>query len=183
MPELRRDPILGRWIIVSSDRIHRPSDFPRRPQGRTSGGFCPFCPGNEYTTPGEIMAYREGASPPNGPGWSLRVVPNKYPALRIEGNLETTGDLLFQKSDGIGAHEVIIETPDHEMTLATLSVEAVEGLLRAFESRLTDLAGDQRLKYVLIFKNKGPASGATLEHSHSQLISGIDRYAERRTGF
>jgi UDPglucose--hexose-1-phosphate uridylyltransferase len=171
MPELRKDPILGRWVIISSERVNRPTDF-HRPRGRKpGGGFCPFCAGNEYTTPTEILAYRPEGSAPNSPGWSLRVVPNKYPALQIEGSLDPVGEELFLKTDGIGAHEVIIETPEHEQSLSTLSLKEVEALLWAYRSRMVDLEGDSRLQYVLIFKNQGPAAGATLEHSHSQLIA------------
>ena len=88
MSELRRDPILGRWVIVSSDRAGRPTDFRSPRELRHAGGFCPFCAGNEYTTPPEILAVRRDGSQPNSPGWSLRVVPNKFPALRREGDPE-----------------------------------------------------------------------------------------------
>jgi UDPglucose--hexose-1-phosphate uridylyltransferase len=171
LPELRKDPILGRWVIISSERVNRPTDFHRHRSRKAGGGFCPFCAGNEYTTPPEILAYRPEGSDPNSPDWSLRVVPNKYPALQIEGRLDPVGEELFLKTDGIGAHEVIIETPVHEHNLSTLSLKEVETLLWAYRSRLIDLERDPRLEYVLIFKNQGPAAGATLEHSHSQLIA------------
>jgi len=171
MSELRRDPVLGRWVIVSSERADRPRDFRSAPEVRNSGGFCPFCPGNEYTTPPELLALRPDGSPPNGPGWSLRVVPNKFPALRSEGELKRTGDLLFQSLKGTGAHEVIIETPDHNGTLVSLDPSAVVNTLAAFASRMRDLRNDARLEYVAVFKNHGSAAGATLEHSHSQLIA------------
>ena len=118
MPELRKDVITGRWVIISSERGKRPNDFKdQRDKKRT--GFCPFCAGNERTTPREVLAYRgDGASIPDGPGWRLRVVPNKFPALQIEGDLNKAGDGIFDKMNGIGAHEVIIESPDHNATLA-----------------------------------------------------------------
>ena len=171
MPELRRDPILGRWVIISSERTNRPSDYPQGRENRSDKGFCPFCSGNEYTTPPEVLSYRPDGSEANSPGWSLRVVPNKYPALRIEGATHMSGDPLFRRMDGIGAHEVIIETPDHNRELSSLSREEIEGVIWAFRSRLTDLARDVRLQYVLLFKNQGQSAGATLEHSHSQLIA------------
>jgi UDPglucose--hexose-1-phosphate uridylyltransferase len=171
MSELRRDPVLGRWVIISSERAHRPSDFRSSPEVRNSGGFCPFCAGNEYTTPPELLAHRPDGSPPNGPGWSLRVVPNKFPALRSEGDRRRTGDLLFQSMQGTGAHEVIIETPDHDGTLVSLDPAAVVDTFAAFASRIRDLRNDTRLEYVAVFKNHGSAAGATLEHSHSQLIA------------
>src|SRR5512135_3840110 len=122
MPELRKDPITGRWVIISSERGKRPNEFQDQ-HTKKRAGFCPFCAGNERTTPQEVLAYRDAAanSGPNGPGWSLRVVPNKFPALQIEGDLNKQGEGIFDKMNGIGAHEVIIETPDHNATLASLS--------------------------------------------------------------
>jgi len=124
MPELRRDPIHGRWVIISTERGRRPSDFVTE-ERRPIGGFCPLCEGNEDKTPPEIIAFRENGTPPNTPGWTLRVVPNKFPALRIEGELNREGEGIYDKMNGIGAHEVVIETPLHYETLATLPLKAV----------------------------------------------------------
>ena len=169
MPELRKDPIIGRWVIISTERGKRPTDFQEQRE-KKKGGFCPFCPGNEHTTPPEIIANRN-ETPPNGTGWSLRVVPNKFPALQIEGDLEKTGEGIFDRMNGIGAHEVIIETPNHEDTLSTISLHIVEDVLWAYQKRMTDLRNDPRLQYALVFKNEGSAAGASLEHTHSQLIA------------
>jgi UDPglucose--hexose-1-phosphate uridylyltransferase len=170
MPELRKDPIHGRWVIIATERGRRPSDFAiERPHA--TGGFCPLCEGNEDKTPPEVLSYRNDGTPPDSPGWSLRVVPNKFPALRIEGDLDREGEGMFDKMNGVGAHEVVIETPLHEETLATLSFKAVENVLWAYRQRILDLKGDQRFRYVLVFKNHGVAAGASLEHSHSQLIA------------
>lgn len=171
MPELRKDPISGRWVIIAVERGKRPTDFTSPPVQRKRGGFCPFCPGNEYTTPSEIMAFRPTASEPNKPGWTLRVMPNKFPALQIYGDLGRAGEGMFDKMNGIGAHEVIIETPDHQLSLSTMPPKAVEDVLWAYYFRLTDLKKDMRFRYVLIFKNEGDVAGASLEHSHSQLIA------------
>ena len=170
MPELRKDPIIGRWVIISSERGKRPTDF-QEDKPRRKGGFCPFDPGNEHTTPPEIMAYRDNGTLPNTPGWNLRVVANKFPALQIEGELNKQGEGLFDKMNGIGAHEVIIETPDHDATLSTMPLKEVENVLWAYRDRIVDLKRDMRFQYVLIFKNEGEAAGASLEHSHSQLIA------------
>ena len=170
MPELRKDPIHGRWVIISTERSRRPSDFVPE-ERKPIGGFCPLCEGNEDRTPPEIIAYRENGTPPNSPGWTLRVVPNKFPALRIEGDLNREGDGIYDKMNGIGAHEVVIETPRHSETLATMPLKGVENVLRAYRDRIVDLRQDQRLRYVLVFKNHGVAAGASLEHSHSQLIA------------
>ncbi|MDD5435318.1 MAG: galactose-1-phosphate uridylyltransferase [Nitrospira sp.] len=170
MSELRKDPITGRWVIISSERGRRPSDFQEAPAKR-KGGFCPFCGGNERFTPTEILAYREPGTTPNSPGWSLRVVANKFPALKIEGNLDKTGIGLFDKMNGIGAHEVIIESPSHDTTMSTLPDKKIEDIIWAYRDRVLDLKKDPRFQYILIFKNEGEAAGASLEHSHSQLIA------------
>jgi len=170
LPELRKDPITGRWVIIATDRGKRPSDFVKETV-QIKGGFCPFCYGNEDKTPPEILCYRSDGGGRNSPGWNLRVVSNKFPALGIEGNLNRQGEGLFDKMNGIGAHEVIIETPDHQATLATISEQAVEDVFWAFRDRMLDLKKDRRLRYILIFKNHGEAAGASIEHSHSQLIA------------
>ena len=170
MPELRKDPIVGRWVIISTDRAKRPTDFLREAV-KIRGGFCPFCYGNESKTPPEILAYGRNGGPRNTPGWSVRVVPNKFPALGIEGDLDREGEGMFDRMNGVGAHEVIIETPDHQNTPATLPVRAIEEVFWAYRDRVLDLKNDKRFRYVLIFKNHGEAAGASLEHSHSQLIA------------
>jgi len=169
MPELRKDPIIGRWVIIATERGKRPHDFVIEEEV-TRGGFCPFCPGNEHTTPPEILAYREPGTAPNSPGWRLRVVNNKFPALVLLGEPDRVGEGMFDKMNGIGTHEVIIENPDHHVTLATISLEGFYDVLRAYRDRIRTLADDPRFRYVLIFKNQGRAAGASLEHSHSQLI-------------
>lgn len=171
MPELRKDPVTGRWVIIATDRAKRPSDFVREKVEIRGSGFCPFCYGNEAKTPPEIHAYRSDGSAKNTRGWSLRVVPNKFPALGIEGTLNRQGEGLYDKMNGIGAHEVIIETPEHRKTLATLPVKRVEDVLWAYRDRILDLKKDRRFKYILLFKNHGDAAGASLEHTHSQLIA------------
>jgi UDPglucose--hexose-1-phosphate uridylyltransferase len=98
-------------------------------------------------------------------------VPNKFPALRIEGELNREGEGIYDKMNGIGAHEVVIETPRHEETLATLPLKNVKNVLLAYRERIIDLRRDQRLRYVLVFKNHGVSAGASLEHSHSQIIA------------
>ncbi len=170
MPELRKDPIIGRWVIIATERAKRPSDF-AFPKTEQKGGFCPFCPGNEESTPPEVLAFRPVAGPPNTSGWSLRVVPNRFPALMVEGGLHREGDSIYDKMSGIGAHEVLIETPEHSKSLSDLSEKEVEDVLWAFRDRMVDLRKDSRFRYLLIFKNHGEAAGASLEHSHSQLIA------------
>ncbi len=170
MPELRRDPVVGRWVIIATERSRRPSDFPPTPPRRTEGP-CVFCAGREASTPDEVWASRPDGGAPNGPGWRVRVVPNKFPALRIEGELEPAGEGLYDRMNGVGAHEVVIEAPEHDAALDRLPAEHLAEVFRAYRERVLDLAKDPRLEYALVFKNHGEAAGASLEHTHSQLIA------------
>jgi len=171
VPELRKDPVTGRWVIISTDRQKRPNDFLFERARILGREHCPFCPGHESLTPPEIMSFRQNGGAPNTPGWDVRVVPNKFPALQIEGTLDREGEGMFDRMNGIGAHEVIVETPDHDRTLASMSEPEIERVLAAYRDRMQDLKRDFRLRYILIFKNHGAAAGATLEHTHSQLIA------------
>jgi UDPglucose--hexose-1-phosphate uridylyltransferase len=170
MPELRKDPVLGRWIIIARERGKRPSDFVIA-ETPTLGGFCPLCPGNESTTPHEVLVYGREDNTPDSPGWKVRVIPNKYPALVIEGDLNREGEGLYDKMNGIGAHEVIVESPVHEDAFSELPAEHIVLVFKAFQARIRDLEHDVRFRYVLVFKNFGKAAGASLEHSHSQLVA------------
>jgi UDPglucose--hexose-1-phosphate uridylyltransferase len=170
MPELRKDPVVGRWVIISTERSRRPTNF-TAVRSQRSAGFCPFCPGSEDKTPPEVYAVRSNGNGPNGEGWLVRVVPNKFPALQIEGSLERRGEGLYDKMNGVGAHEVVIEGPAHDQDLADLPVEHIEQVLLAYRERMLDLHRDRRFRYVLIFKNHGDQAGATLEHTHTQLIA------------
>ena len=171
MPELRKDPITARWVIISTERRKRPNAFRTDTLDTLDEAVCPFCEGNEEYTPREVLSYRRNGGVQNGPGWDVRVVPNKFPALQVEGDLDRQGEGLFDKMNGVGAHEVIIESPDHLQTLAMLPVAAVERVLWAFRERVLDLKQDTRFRYILIFKNHGAAAGASLAHPHSQLIA------------
>jgi UDPglucose--hexose-1-phosphate uridylyltransferase len=171
MPELRKDPVTGRWVIISTERRRRPDEYRVQRPAAVRSETCPFCPGHEDWTPPEVLAYRHNGHGADRSGWQVRVVPNKFPALRVEGGLDREGEGLFDRMNGIGAHEVIIETPNHDRTLATMSEPEIERVLWAFRERVNDLKRDGRLRYILIFKNHGAAAGATLEHAHSQLIA------------
>ncbi len=169
MPELRREPVSGRWVIVATERAARPTDFKTNPQIIKSS-FCPFCEGNEDKTPPEILAYRDNGAMPNTGGWRVRVVPNKFPALQIEGDQNKRGEGIYDMMSGIGAHEVIIESPRHIQSLTSLDDGNVEEVLLCYRDRLIDLKNDKRFVYGLLFKNVGVSAGASLDHTHSQLI-------------
>jgi len=169
MPELRRDPIVGRWVIIATERARRPNHFRRAEE--PPGGLCPFCPGHEDKTPSEVYVWGRPAVSPNLAGWQVRVVPNRFPALMIEGQLDREADGIYDRMNGVGAHEVVIETPEHSRDLSELTDAQVTEVLFAFKARVLDLRNDMRFRYILIFKNHGSAAGATLEHTHSQLIA------------
>ncbi len=169
MSELRKDPIVDRWVIIAAERGQRPSDFKPAPQPTSPVG-CPLCEGNEDKTPPEVFAIRDG-TPPNTPGWRVRVVPNKFPALAIEGEVMRSGIGLFDHMNGVGAHEVIIEAPDHNADIADVPLEQIVDILTAFEQRTCDLRRDKRFRHIMIFRNYGAAAGASLTHPHSQLIA------------
>jgi len=171
MHELRRDPITGRWVVVLRENGMGPGDFEVEKHEIKGGANCPFCPGREGMTPPEIDAHREGGTERDKPGWSTRIIPNKFPALGIEGELNKHGIGLYDMMNGVGAHEVIIETPDHTKQFADFSDHEIEKVVWAYKNRSVDLRGDKRFRYLLIFKNYGRSAGASLEHSHSQLIA------------
>lgn len=167
--ELRKDPLNQRWVIIAAERAKRPSDYDMEPEVAPPT-FDPFGAGNEEKTPPEIAAYRDPGTSPNKPGWRVRVCPNKFPALQIEGALSPRGDGIYDGMHGIGAHEIIIDTPKTVRSFTALPDPAVQELLWMYRDRLIDLRRDKRLKYGMVFKNVGQAAGATLYHSHTQLI-------------
>lgn len=172
MPELRKDPIVGRWVIISTQRAKRPYDFTSAQEDSEKEGPCPFCQNNESLTPPEIYSMRDLSTRPNTPGWSVRVVPAKTPFLRIEGNLGRTGVGMYDVMNGIGAHEMVIETPNHIANIADLEVGNIANVFDTYILRMRDLNRDSRFKYVLVFKNYGySAGGSRIRHSRSQLIA------------
>jgi UDPglucose--hexose-1-phosphate uridylyltransferase len=171
MPELRKDPVVDRWIIVAPERARRPNALVRTLPDQDDPAACPFCPGHESMTPPELLAHRNGSAAPNATGWTLRVVPNKFPALRTEERMGRSGVGLYDAMAGVGAHEVIVETPEHGRQLPQQSPEQVEHLLRAAQERILDLSRDVRLRSAVFFKNSGAAAGASLSHPHSQIVA------------
>lgn len=167
---MRKDVFTGRWVIMAETTAVRPSDF-HFTKFASETTFCPFCETNEASTPPEIFAIRKPGSTPNGPGWSVRVVANVAPRLRIEGELGRRAEGFHDLMNGVGAHEIIAETPRHDRGLHELEVHEISDVIRAYVTRLTDLEGDKRIRYVLIFKNHGEQAGAhTISHSLSQLM-------------
>ena len=166
MPEFRKDPTVDRWVIIATERAKRPVH-----REASDTALCPFCAGNESLTPPEVLVFRDQSDPSGLPNWTVRVVPNKYPALVPDGSrLETTSEN-YEARIGTGAHEVIIESPHHVTDVTLLSESQFGAVLRAYRSRIMELRTDKRFRYILIYKNQGTEAGATLEHVHSQLIA------------
>jgi len=169
MPEMRHDPVQRRWVVISPERSMRPNDF--KPCREEVDEFDIFAEGNEAHTPPEIIAIREPGTQPNTPGWQVRVVPNKYPAFRVEGDLDRRAEGLFDVMNGIGAHEMVIESPDRAIDFALLDPEIAFKVADIYRVRMTDLMKDKRLRYVLVFRNRGKMAGASISHPHSQIIA------------
>jgi len=172
MGELRKDPILGRWVIIATERSKRPGSYMiEKTPYESDPKTCPFCYGHESMTPPEIYAIRPKRFKPNTTNWKVRVVPNKYPALGIDGPLRKKGFGLFDMMTNFGAHEVVIETPDHKREIFDQSSEEIIRWISVIQDRVEDLHRDIRLRYLLVFKNKGREAGASVSHPHHQIIA------------
>ena len=172
MGELRKDPVTGRWVIISTTRGKRPASFMTEDRPKTKTATCPMCYGNEHMTPPEIFAIRpEDHKEPNSSGWQVRVIPNKFPALGIDEELKKQGIGMYDIMTDFGAHEVVVESPDHTRNTRDLTVEEISNVITVYQDRIQDLYRDIRFRFVLVFKNEGEEAGASLEHSHSQLIA------------
>jgi UDPglucose--hexose-1-phosphate uridylyltransferase len=171
MSELRRDPITGRAVIIAPERLTGTRLWRPAAPPPSNGDLCPFCEGQEHIAGREILAWRSSGQSYNGPGWRVRVVPNRLPALRVESSYTESSAGLFQLLGGLGAHEVIIESPRHDADWSTMTAEEIRMVLWAWRERMRDLRRDIRLKTFLIVKNVGAEAGATVNHPHSQLLA------------
>ena len=171
MSQMRKDVFTGRWVIMADTTTVQPSDFHFKRFLREAK-FCPFCETHEASTPPEVFAIRKAGSARNGPGWSVRVVPNSAPRLRVEGELRARAEGFHDLMNGVGAHEIIAETPRHDRSLHELEIHEICDVIRAYVARIIDLEGDKRMRYVLTFKNYGEEAGAhTISHSISHLMA------------
>jgi UDPglucose--hexose-1-phosphate uridylyltransferase len=164
-PEWRQDPLTERLVLIAPERAERPLH---------PGPACPFCEGHESETPPEVLAFRDVASALNCPGWRVRVVPNRYAAVRLElpssplcASERGAGG---ERSPGIGVAEVFIESPHHQTKFRNLPPEQIIHVLRAWRKRLRLRRDDPRIAYAQVFKNEGVTAGASVDHCHSQLI-------------
>ena len=170
MPQFRQDPVSGQWVIIAGNRSKRPYEF-RTADARIESTVCPFCEGNEDQTPHEVFAYRDPPTNKNGPGWHVRIVPNKFPALDFDYERPVPFDELYSVQPAHGIHDIIIESTQHVRSLTELRQKEVKDLFFAYRDRMREVKRDKRIVYGLIFKNVGASAGASLEHSHSQLMA------------
>ena len=172
MSEWRQDPLSGRWVIIAPDRGQRPNEFAGAPTISVSADDCPFCPGHENLTTAECLALgRPPGAPADGPGWRLRIFPNKYPALAPVDPTRNM-DAAWPVRPGVGRHEVVVTTPEHDAGLQDLDPSTLAELLGAVRQRVRVLEADPVVRHVLVFFNQGSAAGATLAHSHGQILAG-----------
>jgi len=174
MSELRLNRATKEWIIVAKERAKRPYEFYAERHREKLPAFdptCPFCPGNENKTPPEVFALRDPQTKPNHPGWRIRVVTNKYPALDPTTKINRITGEFFKSATGVGKHEVIIESTQHNKSLATLSLKQVQEICKIYWRRYGVLKDDKRFKLIIIFRNHGISAGTSLKHPHSQLIA------------
>ncbi len=170
MSEIRYDRIHDTHVIISPERLHRPDCNIAAVETKSADKECPFCEGNEKMTPPEIFAKRSADSFANEKGWQTRVVPNLYKAVQIETPHEHHYGL-FEHWEGFGAHEVIIDTPEHHTSMAQWSESAVVEWLKTLRSRFGNFLRYHRIAYISLFKNEGIQAGSTQAHSHTQLIA------------
>ena len=174
MPTLRKDPVSGHGVIMAEDRANRPNQL-CRVETRVDTVVCPFCEGQEDSTTPETLAFREPSSLPNSPGWRVRVVPNKYPALDGRTKNSTTvlpdNDPLFPTGSTTGIHEVFIECAEHLTSISQLSDAQMVEVVCAYRDRMCTVSQNRWIRSAIIFKNLGAAAGASLEHIHSQLMA------------
>lgn len=169
MPELRQNLATKEWVIIASERARRPEEFIKKEEKKIIPPFvqkCPFCPGNEAMTPEDVFSIKDEK------GWRVRVVPNKFAALipDVKNNRPHLSGL-SRHMPGFGYHEVIIETPQHNLTTALLDISYIKDIVTSYRERYLELSKDERIHLIIIFKNHGEAAGTSLEHPHSQLVA------------
>lgn len=168
VPELRQDPFTHDWVIYARERAKRPDEYERHPPASAlpeRSADCPFCPGNEHMTPEAVVLRGKDGQ------WRIRVVPNKFAALRAEGSTERQGSVFFRKMSGYGSHEVVIETPVHNRSIPFMETGDIEDIIRVYRQRYHELKKDPEVKVVIIFKNYGRGAGTSLQHPHSQIVA------------
>lgn len=170
MPELRQNLATQEWVIIASERAKRPNVFAEVDHHVLTAAYsshdpaCPFCPGNEELDL-EITRW-----PESGP-WQTRVVRNKFPALATDGEITRSFQGVQRRIAGVGHHEVLVEHPHHNTTLALITPDEVRAVLHMYQERGLVISRDRRMEHIIHFKNHGERAGASLPHPHSQIIA------------
>lgn len=168
MAHLRKDPILGDWVIVAPDRATRPFDATTA-NSVSPSELCPFCRGHEEATPAAVLTLSEGKDPDD---WDVRIIPNRFPAVvAATSTTEPQTDSFFEQKSAAGYHEVIVESPQHHRCMRDLDCSQVLRVARAWRDRLKAVSADESVAHTMLFKNEGARAGASLEHVHSQLLA------------
>jgi UDPglucose--hexose-1-phosphate uridylyltransferase len=172
MSIIRQDLASKDWTIFSTERAKRPFDYKKEEKKQVKKEYlknCPFCRGNEHMTPKEIYSIRQGND------WKVRVIPNKFPALQAKELIKATTERHIKEPylymDGIGSHEVIIESPKHNDSLPIMKIEQVDRVIQAYRQRFINLSKSEDYQLIIIFRNNGKIAGSSLEHPHSQLVA------------
>lgn len=168
MSELRYDPVKKVWSVIAEERSRKPEDFlvKRLTPSKETMTVCPFCAGNEDKAGAEIFSLKDSDG-----SWLTRVVPNRYPAFRIEGDIKRSAHGMYDCVNAVGAHEVVIETPKHHVGLGSYTEKILKNVFITFRERINDLKKDTRFRYIMPFKNYGLLAGANIDHPHSQMIA------------
>ena len=158
MAELRLNPITRRWIVTGPR--------PVIPDALEADALCPLCPGNERLTPKPILEARDATG-----AWMTRVFHDRAPIFRIETPLDPRGEGMYDRMNCLGAHEIVVDTPQHGVTMAHLSVEQLARVIEVCRDRILDLKRDRRFRYVSLFKDQNLSPAAVAMHSHSQILA------------
>ena len=160
-------------MVIAADREARPSDYHVNEPGSHGDrdGPCPFCPGNESMTPPEVMAVRDPGTAPDTPGWSIRVIPNRYPAFSPEYPFSPVSDGLYESSPAFGIHEIVVESPEDSLHMADMDLARIGKIIKVYRNRLRTIATTEKFAAAIIFRNYGEAAGASLSHPHSQIVA------------
>ncbi len=170
--ELRKDPVLGRWVAVMN-YSKSPSDYILYSNENNMDGEekCIFCPGREKEIPDEIMSVERVNTDNTQNGWWTRVIPSFFPVFKVEGDLGRKGEGMYDKMNSIGSNEIIIESPEHSVRPEDIGSEQMVRVLRTYSNRMIELDKDPRFRYTLIYKNSGKEAGAFSSHPMSMLAS------------
>lgn len=165
MSQIRQNILTGEWVIYAANRNGKPYDFIRKTTPKTVDRKCPFCPGSEHMTPEAVYTNEKNGK------WSIRVFPNMYPAVN-DDMADKNGDDFYVCVKGSGIHEVVVDTADHEQSIHDFTLEHITEVIKVIRDRYSYIRNNDGVEYVQVFKNCGPDAGASINHSHWQIIGG-----------